>query len=588
MRALALPALGLMLLASCETPPAPMPEPDPSVVWLDQGWSAADRDLYHHTSQGTEIMPAAWLASLRTGIFGGPRLVDPESLEPFRFITVAASRDPAVNRYGFPVGIAVHTHEGPGEAYRGVRMAGFTCAACHTGQIDHAGRSIIIEGGAAMHDAVAFQRAMGRAMILTAELPWKRGAFLREVLERDPDWPGGRIALEAAFDRAVARIRVAAAAPDTGLNPVPEGHGRLDALQRIANQLLADNLAVPANARPMDAPVSFPPLWDIWRFDWVQYNASVRQPMVRNVGEALGVRARTNFIDAEGRPIAEPARWDSSARVRDIDSIERALHRLTPPPWPEEVLGPIDRPLAARGRALFEQRCARCHAVQLLHGTGEPPEWHVPVLPLDRIGTDRNAAQGFAGRRYDARRLGIAQPITGVEALTVVTEAVKNRAYDKLVPPPTPAERAALDGFGRENLVRAPCGYKARPLIGIWATAPFLHNGSVPTLWDMLSPERPARFVVGDRAFDPVKVGYRTDRPERGTVLDTTMTGNSNQGHWFRDRPGRGVIGPAIAEDDRRALIEYLKSASYADYPVRLIERPREVPCGDTPRWAMR
>lgn len=586
MRALAVPALALMLLAACEA--TPEPEPAREVVRLEQGWGEAERALFHYTPQGTEIMPAAWLASLRTGVFGGPRLMDPESLAPFRFITAAASPDPGVNPYGFPVGFAVHRHDGPGETYRGVRMAGFTCAACHTGQIDHEGRSIIIEGGPAMHDAVAFQRAMARAMILTAELPWKRGRFFREVLERDPDWPGGRLALEAAFDRAVARIKVAADAPDRGLSPVPEGHGRLDALQRIANQLLADDLGVPENAQPMDAPVSFPPVWDIWRFDWVQYNASVRQPMVRNVGEALGVRARTNFIDAAGAPVPPPERWDSSVRVRDIDAIERTLHTLNPPPWPEDVLGPIDRALARQGRALFERRCAGCHAVQVLRGSGNPPEWHVPVVPLTRIGTDPNAARGFAARTYDATRLGVAQPITGVEALTVVTGQVKNRAYDRLVPPPGIAERAALDGFGRANLVRAPCGYKARPLVGVWATAPFLHNGSVPTLWDMLSQERPATFVVGDRAFDPVKVGYRTDRPERGTVLDTALPGNSNQGHWFREGEGPGIIGPALAEDERRALIEYLKSASYADYPVRVIDRPRPVPCGDDPSWAMR
>jgi mono/diheme cytochrome c family protein len=584
MRALAVPALALALLAGCEA--TPEPEPQRRVVWLHQGWGERERAIFHYTPQGTEIMPAAWLASLRTGVFGGPRLMDAETLAPFRFVTVAAAHDPAVNPYGFPVGFAVHTHEGPGETYRGVRMAGFTCAACHTGQIDHNGRSIVIEGGAAMHDAVAFQRAMARAMILTGELPWKRARFLNEVLERDPDWPGGRLALEAAFDRAVARIKVAANEPDRGLNPVAEGHGRLDALQRIANQLLADDLALPSNALPMDAPVSFPPVWDIWHFDWVQYNASVRQPMVRNVGEALGVRARTNFIDAAGAPVAPPERWDSSVRVRDIDLIERTLHSLKPPPWPEDVLGPIDRPLARQGRALFERHCARCHAIQVVRGSGTPPEWHVPVVPLARIGTDANAARGFASRRYDARKLGVAEPITGVEALTVVTELVKNRAYDRLSPPISPAERAALDGFGRANLVRAPCGYKARPLVGIWATAPFLHNGAVPTLWDMLSQERPTRFVVGDREFDPVKVGYRTDRPERGTWLDTAETGNSNQGHWFRDGEGQGIIGPALSDAERRALIEYLKSATREDYPLRVIDRPRAAPCEDDPAWA--
>jgi hypothetical protein len=322
--------------------------------------------------------------------------------------------------------------------------------------------------------------------------------------------------------------------------------------------------------------VSFPPVWDIWLFDWVQYNASVRQPMARNVGEALGVRARTNFLDAAGRPVPLPERWDTSVLVREIDLIERTLQRLRPPPWPEDVLGPVDRAEAARGRAAFVARCAACHGIQEIRGTSYPAEWHVPVIAASRIGTDPNAARGFATRRYDASALGLGLAVTGGEALHAATEAVQARAYDTLDPPATVPERRALDGFGRENLVRAPCGYKARPLIGIWATAPFLHNGSVPTLHDLLSPTRPVAFTVGDREFDPEKVGYRTDRPEFGTLFDTTLTGNSNAGHWFRDAPGPGVIGPALGEAERRAIIAYLKVATEEDYPRRVMDRPRE------------
>jgi hypothetical protein len=77
--------------------------------------------------------------------------------------------------------------------------------------------------------------------------------------------------------------------------------------------------------------------------------------------------------------------------------------------------------------------------------------------------------------------LGVAAPITGVEALTAVTELVKNRAEDRLSLKPSPDERAALGRFGRDNLVRAPSGDKARPFVAISATAPFLYNGSVLT-----------------------------------------------------------------------------------------------------------
>ncbi len=105
--------------------------------------------------------------------------------------------------------------------------------------------------------------------------------------------------------------------------------------------------------------------------------------------------------------------------------------------------------------------------------------------------------------------------------------------------------------------------YKARPLNGIWAVAPYLHNGSVPNLYALLSPqsERPDKFWTGSKQFDPVKVGYDTSELKGGYLFDTANPGNSNKGHEFKDGPkGNGVIGPALSPDDRWAIIEYLKS----------------------------
>jgi hypothetical protein len=100
--------------------------------------------------------------------------------------------------------------------------------------------------------------------------------------------------------------------------------------------------------------------------------------------------------------------------------------------------------------------------------------------------------------------------------------------------------------------------YKGRPLNGIWATAPYLHNGSVPTLADLLKParDRPRTFSVGSREFDPEKVGFRTDDPSypifRARNEDgTPVPGNSNEGHEF---------GADLTGGERRALLEYLKS----------------------------
>ncbi|MGC4081069.1 MAG: hypothetical protein QM736_02900 [Vicinamibacterales bacterium] len=118
-------------------------------------------------------------------------------------------------------------------------------------------------------------------------------------------------------------------------------------------------------------------------------------------------------------------------------------------------------------------------------------------------------------------------------------------------------------------------GYKPRPLIGVWATPPFLHNGSVPNLYELLSPlaERRTRFVTGTREFDPVKVGYRSDTlDEPGVLVDTTQSGNRNIGHLFDtgyvpfdpSKPADaqfqyGLIGPRLSESERYAIVEYLK-----------------------------
>jgi hypothetical protein len=119
-----------------------------------------------------------------------------------------------------------------------------------------------------------------------------------------------------------------------------------------------------------------------------------------------------------------------------------------------------------------------------------------------------------------------------------------------------------MDGYGLPIGVQEKRGYKARPLHGIWATPPFLHNGSVPTLFQLLSPvsERQTQFWVGNFEFNPKQVGFNNERFPGGFLFDTEVTGNSNRGHEFRDgcREG-GVIGRALQPEERWALIEYLK-----------------------------
>jgi hypothetical protein len=110
-----------------------------------------------------------------------------------------------------------------------------------------------------------------------------------------------------------------------------------------------------------------------------------------------------------------------------------------------------------------------------------------------------------------------------------------------------------------EAVPRAPApplsslAYRARPLNGIWATAPYLHNGSVPTLWDLLLPpnQRPKSFHVGNREYDPLRVGEQTTPVAGSFFLDTALPGNSNAGHTY---------GTTLSAAQKWALLEYLKS----------------------------
>jgi len=182
--------------------------------------------------------------------------------------------------------------------------------------------------------------------------------------------------------------------------------------------------------------------------------------------------------------------------------------------------------------------------------------------------------------------------LTEGEALNIVGILLKNRYFrDYNI---GFEQQQCIEGFGTLDLPQQIEGYKPRPLAGVWATPPFLHNGSVPTVYQLLSPpeSRDRRFLVGSRQYDPERLGYRVIRDdeasgeERGFWFDTRQEGNGNGGHalvadpelWAQHQadPGAhpmpaGVIGPLLSHHQKMALIEYLKihqdgPATPADY----------------------
>jgi hypothetical protein len=538
-----------------------------SAELLRQGWDAAREQTFYHTPQGTVIMPAAWLAALQSP--DGEPFMSGEHMRRLGFI---ADEKSAANPYAWPIGFAIN----PVNNEADTPTVGLTCAACHTGEITYGGKTIRIDGGQAHINLDAFKKDINDAIIATGAGVAQRNSFEQRATQLG--FPADRIAPEFdAFYKAVAD-----AAPErdrTTAEGTAAGPGRNDALSVIAKVIFNYALKVPANTNKATAPVDYPYLWNIWNLNWVQYNAAVRQPMSRNIGEALGVGAVMHLTDASGALSPEPERWRTSIPVRNLHILETLLESLQPPKWPESALGTVDRTQAARGGQLFAENCARCHGIRAIAGS-KSQEWSVRVLPLTVIGTDPMQANNFRNTTYDATKLGLSNHTDAATGLHVATSAVRLQAYrDANIPP---AEWPAMDGFGRTSEVTAPCGYKARPLVGVWATAPFLHNGSVPTVFALLSESRPAKFRVSsdDADYDPVQLGLAdTDKPDSFTV-DTAIVGNSNAGHWFTNdssRPGR--IGRLLTDHEKYALIAYLKTATYSDYPHTTVAHEDPEPC---------
>jgi RoxA-like, cytochrome c-like len=562
---------------------------------LQTEWSDARRERYYQTSQGTLAVPYAWYRALefRTGreLFASPNVQVRYGLLP--------DNDPTYNPEQLPVGIVKtivpdEYVETLGEGQK--EWAGLSCAACHTGQLLYKGTALRIDGGQGSWRFEQWSQDLVASLIVTSASPSKFERFCARVYGQvgrtekcSNDQKKTLYAqLKRYFDSDLVRAAINAVINHT--YPNKEGFMRTDALGRGVNGVFGP--LDRRNVRPGSGAVSYPPLWYTHYFDWVQSPAAIRQPLARNVTEAWGVNVRVEVND-------QAKLFGSTASIDDMFWMETLLSTLQAPRWPETVLGPIDRERVERGRHLFNDAvwdkarpaeqaelppdsegrirgpnpnrpttgyCARCHA----------PAWEtapniygkrylqLPLYRMEVMGTDPNDAIGFNQRVVHTgvlkKEYGDQEAVGIGEALEVSVGGVLKRWFDEHnVPEPC---RVVMEG-SRKNLFRAPKAYPARPLDGYWATGPFLHNGSVRTLYQLLSPaeERSRSFWIGSFEFDPVDVGFRDERVPGGFLFDTTLAGNSNAGHEFRDAPANtpGVIGPLLTTDQRRDIIEYLK-----------------------------
>jgi hypothetical protein len=557
--------LSLLCAASVFRPaPAMAQSPSDNVIFLNQAWSQEEQQWYWHVSQGSAILAYDIFLNLeaadsqdlfRSGL-SSPR---------YGLIPDAVS---ANNPDGLPIGLAKAVVATPIKGWPAGDYVGQTCAVCHSGQLRYKGKLIRIEGGGNNAiDQVALVRGLDDALRATLTDAAKFDRLARRLGASSPD------AKDKLRKRAESEAqRVHDYATRSAVSRYPWGPGRMDALALIFNRALAVLPGIPENSTIPVAPTKPPFLWNAPHGLWTQWRATVQDPIKRNVQESIGVYLP---LDLSSKSPAEGL-FQSTVPILNLQRIEDQLERLAPPSWPEDLFGKIDRDKAKVGKALFVEYCASCHNVW-------PYRWTEPnkngkryilvgLTPQTYVGTDRGQFEtlrpfSIAGDLSNSLSKELLPEFRGKpllpsgELMVSISFAVLDTALQKLNL--TEAQKLNLTGYREPSTTRPAEGvYKAGPRDGVWATAPFIHNGSVPNLYEMLLPaaERTKKFYLGGD-FDPVRVGLDTKATSGTFLMDTTLPGNSNDGHSFQNGPrGNGVVGPLLTEDDRWALVEYLKS----------------------------
>ena len=596
--------LGLGVLTSCagcQKPDRPLPDQPMAVVDLETGLTPAERILWRRTTEGSDLIPVAILRALKDVHTG--ETFD-KALPAYGFLPSPASPD---NPYGLAVGWTTGV---PEYSLLKTEFVGLNCSACHTGQIevvqdDGSRVALRIDGAPNMADIEAFAVSAKDSVIAMLENPieallfvWRLlsletppGAdtmplasfmddsdssaatsdgvmsrddmrdFLQpyaDAVKNDVEEPEDAVA-HALGERFAAILRQGEHAPvvqlaedvarvvETAESVKSDIQGIFEFLAKyralLENRIQLALFAITAIENPdtptpgpgrddpwgiirntvffsptaLTAPTSIPHLYWADEFVWYHADGNTNSILQRNVAQALALGA---YIDPETNV--------SSLHPRAIFLLEDLLDKLVAPKWPEDQLGAIDQDRAAQGEALFQTHCAECHHAR--EGT---------LFPLDEIGTDTTRANNFL-RKQDGEDFWVAIPQTvqplidfACEVAGVAEECANREAPD-------------LTWRGTDE-------YQARRLDGIWSTAPYLHNGSVPTLYDLLLPpaQRTDGFQLGDRAYDAEKVGYVATTEDPVFTYDASSTGGSNAGHEY---------GTDLSEEERMALVEYLKT----------------------------
>jgi hypothetical protein len=593
MRRLVFPIGFAILIATTSWAPAADP------IFVDQGpdWTSFTRADFYTRDQGSRLINLSWLRAL-TATDGRPFLAD--SMARYGFLP-----NPD-NTAGLPVGF--HT-SGPTET----RLVGITCSACHTRQLEVAGKAYRVDGGPALIDFQAFLGDLDKAVGDVTADDASFAVFAAAVLQTSTPAAADVVELRQRVNAWYQRYHAWASAtlPQDGW-----GLGRLDAIAIIFNRIAGTDVGpgpdrlIPDNMRPGEAPVRYPFLWNAPKqslTDWAGFvlnGPTIKDAfaMSRNTGQALSFG---NFEPK--RSSGSSFSYTSTINFDGLKQVENLLWAMGRPKWPKEW--PLDRELAKKGEHIYNTQCGGgCHeqrnAFSLLH----PLTWLSPFAwdtPIKNVGTDthqfdelgwkvKTGAMKGAGFRFLARPLqeedyavhmmfsavagslieyqfGLGTPgnpgdgfgsVPPSGKITAAPQAPPQPVQAAIAPPGTGQPAAPVDSlaiesgtiFGR-TLYRG--AYEARVLEGIWAAAPYLHNGSVPTLAELLKPpaQRKTTFSLGAK-YDVENLGLAETQdpsipPRTVTGCDKLNSGNSNCGHDF---------GTGLSDPDKKALLEYLKT----------------------------
>ncbi len=520
-------------------------------VAVDQGdkWTAETRDEFYSLDQGSRIIPWKWVRALRQ-VDGTPFLAD--NLRRYGFLPNPANAD------RLPVGLHV------ADTQSGKSFA-ITCAACHTRELEHDGKSYRIDGGPALIDFQSFLTDLDASVGRVVKDPVEFKRFASLVL------PSNATATQiAALKEKVTywyqgyHALISLSMPLDGA----WGIGRLDAVAMIFNRLTGLDLGekppyiIRKNIERAEAPVRYPFIWNAWKERVTQWTGFAKnyEPFhtntsspwlrhLRNIGQFVGVFGEFRPVPVDGLPGAFNMLPQNSINMRGLFRLEDLTTMIDAPDWPWE----IDEALKDIGRGVFKDNCSRCH----IDSTEKAP-WKPTVTDVD---TDIRAAR-LLEREADT---GVFVSVPKFGKREKAVEVLRYAAGNILEQYIAAAEGGAQSRSSQVPLEKAVVNerelkysYVARVLDGVWAAAPYLHNGSVPTLEDLLKKpvDRPVSFRVGPR-YDPEAVGLALEQPANATKLTTTAncakrdSGNSRCGHPY---------GTDLKDSEKRALLEYLKS----------------------------